>query len=199
MNEDLEREAFYEWEGQNDISPLEAWLARAARAASPQSDEKITEQMVAECVTKWFPDRAYQASFFARALFSVARSDEECKAAPQATLSNEQRQAIEWAADRFEQDAIREADPIDQHDFRQMAETLRALLTQAPTERMNDAETECVHTWIPNSGRGGHPVFRPGRVSYYPIMHITCGKCNARTWVTEPEWKAKIERGEGQS
>jgi len=75
----------------------------------------------------------------------------------------------------------------------------RALLTQESTERMSDAETECAHTWIPNSGRGGHPVFRPGRVSYYPIMHIMCGKCNARTWVTEPEWKAKIERGEGQS
>jgi len=134
MNEELEREAFYEWEGQNEISPLEAWLERASRATSPQSGKRITEQMVAECVTKWFPDRAYQASFFARALFS-----------------------------------------------------------------MSDAETECVHTWISNSGRGGHPVFRPGRVSYYPIMHITCGKCNARTWVTEPEWKAKIEHGEGQS
>jgi len=37
MNEELEREAFYEWEGQNDISPLEAWLARAARSTAPQA------------------------------------------------------------------------------------------------------------------------------------------------------------------
>jgi len=34
MNEDAEREAFYEWEGQNSPTPLEAWLARALLSAS---------------------------------------------------------------------------------------------------------------------------------------------------------------------
>ena len=40
MNEDAEREAFYEWEGQNSPTPLEAWLARALLSAAAQSDEQ---------------------------------------------------------------------------------------------------------------------------------------------------------------
>jgi len=31
FNEDKERQAFYEWESQNNPTPLEAWLERASR------------------------------------------------------------------------------------------------------------------------------------------------------------------------
>jgi len=132
----------------------------------------------------------HQMQAYANVYGEAVREKLNRAAAPQATLTDEQRMAINTALGYL---------PVASDDCMRARITLRALLLQAPTERMSDAETECVHTWIPNSGRGGHPVFRPGRVSYYPIMHITCGKCNARTWVTEPEWKAKIERGEGQS
>ncbi|MFM0495634.1 hypothetical protein [Paraburkholderia caledonica] len=47
-----------------------------------------------------------------------------------ADLTNEQRQAIEWAADRFAQDAIREVDPQDRHDFNESARVLRELLAR---------------------------------------------------------------------
>lgn len=51
--------------------------------------------------------------------------------------------------------------------------------------------SECKHTWISNSGAGGAPDFRPNRMmSPDPLMHVKCGKCNARTWLTETQWRA---------
>jgi len=38
MGENKEREAFFEWEGQNDVTPLQAWLARAALATIKATD-----------------------------------------------------------------------------------------------------------------------------------------------------------------
>ena len=167
-----------------------AWEGWQARAASPQSGGKtFAYAPLPEYVQMIDGDKprstmtvcrvkggAYQIPLYTRA------------AAPQAALTDEQITKV-WLQ-------------FDHTTFNLQSVAIkfaRALLNQATTESISDAETECAHTWIPNSGRGGHPVFRPGRVSYYPIMHIMCGKCNARTWVTEPEWKAKIERGEGQS
>ena len=42
----------------------------SARAAAPQAGATLTEEVIVEAVKKWFPDRSYQASFFARALLS---------------------------------------------------------------------------------------------------------------------------------
>ena len=38
MDEDQEREDFFNWEGQNDVTPLQAWLARAALATTAPTD-----------------------------------------------------------------------------------------------------------------------------------------------------------------
>jgi hypothetical protein len=47
----------------------------------------------------------------------------------------------------------------------------------------------CEHYWIPNSGQGGEPVFRPNRqMSVEPIMHVRCELCGERTWFTEKQW-----------
>ena len=43
-------------------------------------------------------------------------------------LTEEQRKAIEWAADRFARDALHENDLQDRHDFNESATTLRSLL-----------------------------------------------------------------------
>lgn len=49
---------------------------------------------------------------------------------------------------------------------------------------------ECKHKWIANSGSGGEPEFRPNRqMSPEPLMHVTCEKCNARTWMTAAQWE----------
>lgn len=49
----------------------------------------------------------------------------------------------------------------------------------------------CNHYWIPNSGQGGEPEFRPNRqMSREPLMHVMCGRCGCRTWFTEKRWKA---------
>ncbi|MCA8037063.1 hypothetical protein LGM46_29270 [Burkholderia arboris] len=47
--------------------PLGYLTAPPAQVATRQ---ELTEQAIADAVTKWFPDRAYQAPFFARALFA---------------------------------------------------------------------------------------------------------------------------------
>ena len=47
----------------------------------------------------------------------------------------------------------------------------------------------CDHYWVPNSGRGGEPDYR----AYFPgtlTMHVTCAKCNSRTWFTKEQWHA---------
>lgn len=50
---------------------------------------------------------------------------------------------------------------------------------------------QCDHYWIPNSGRGGEPEFRPNRqMSTEPLMHVMCETCKCRTWFTEKQWWA---------
>lgn len=49
----------------------------------------------------------------------------------------------------------------------------------------------CAHYWIPNSGQGGEPVFKPNRMmSPEPTMHAMCSLCKTRTWFTEKQWNA---------
>lgn len=49
--------------------------------------------------------------------------------------------------------------------------------------------TECDHYWMPNSGRGGEPEYRPNRqMSHELLMHVRCSQCGARTWFTEKQW-----------
>lgn len=49
----------------------------------------------------------------------------------------------------------------------------------------------CDHYWIPNSGQGGEPEFRPNRqMSREPLMHVMCSRCKCRTWFTEKQWNA---------
>ena len=133
------------------------------------------------------PQSGKSAQFNERGIRCI-QADSLRAAAPQAALTNEQRYAIEWAADRFAQDAIREANPIDQHDFRQMAETLRALLLQAPTERMSDAAREGYSDYQDGMERENNPFLEPHSVGF-------------QEW--EKGWnaarKAEIEHGEGQS
>lgn len=54
-----------------------------------------------------------------------------------------------------------------------------------------DEQMACKHYWIPNSGRGGEPEFKPNtQMSQEPLMHVKCEKCGARTWFTATQWWA---------
>lgn len=49
----------------------------------------------------------------------------------------------------------------------------------------------CAHYWIPNSGRGGEPVFKRNRqLATEPVMHVRCARCGARSWFTREAWHA---------
>jgi hypothetical protein len=51
----------------------------------------------------------------------------------------------------------------------------------------------CRHVFVSNSGRGGKPDFRVNRqMSHKPLMHVMCGRCGCRTWVSEDDWKNMI-------
>ncbi|CAB3644416.1 DUF1566 domain-containing protein [Trinickia soli] len=59
-----EREALWDtWQ--------DAWKAALA-SQSAGVQEGITEKQIADAIKRWFPDRAYQAPFFARSLFAAA-------------------------------------------------------------------------------------------------------------------------------
>ena len=48
---------------------------------------------------------------------------------------------------------------------------------------------ECEHYWIPNSGKGGEPVFKQNSTMHSePTMHARCSQCGDRTWFTERQW-----------
>lgn len=54
-----------------------------------------------------------------------------------------------------------------------------------------EQQLACAHAWVANTGRGGEPIYRLNRMmNASPLMHVQCGKCNARTWFTEAQWKA---------
>lgn len=57
----------------------------------------------------------------------------------------------------------------------------------------------CQHNWVANSGRGGVPDFRRNRMMHptEPLMHVQCSRCNARTWLTEPQWLNERDAKEG--
>jgi len=59
----------------------EGWQARALLTQAPtermSAAAKIDEQTVIEAVKQWFPDRAYQAPFFAKALFAARKAEIE--------------------------------------------------------------------------------------------------------------------------
>lgn len=59
---------------------------------------------------------------------------------------------------------------------------------------MDDEEVnDCDHIWLANSGKGGEPEFRLNRqLSSEPLMHVLCAECNARTWLTEAQWRHRI-------
>lgn len=58
----------------------------------------------------------------------------------------------------------------------------------------------CKHIWIANSGRGGEPEFRLNRqMSDYPLMHVRCSGCGARTWKTGVQWDALAEAADDSS
>lgn len=121
-----------------------AIFARQARATSPQSGEKGEEPVAWALESElnarestcrahlWFTD-PHNTSWVP--LYTRA-------AAPQTALTDEQRETLNQAACFLEQKHSRYA-----------AETLRALLTQAPTERMSDAP---------------HPPLSDG------LMHVPC-------------------------
>lgn len=50
-------------------------------------------------------------------------------------------------------------------------------------------ETECDHYWVGRTRPDGQWDFRMNRqMCPEPLMHVTCSKCNARTWFTEKQW-----------
>lgn len=57
--------------------------------------------------------------------------------------------------------------------------------------------SRCEHYWIPNSGRGGEPVFKRNSTMHAePIMHVRCSQCGNRTWFTERQWNEIPVRSE---
>ena len=55
---------------------------------------------------------------------------------------------------------------------------------------------DCDHYWIPsNVLPNGEPDFRKGPVSKDPVAHVTCKKCNVRTWFTYRQWHDIPVRG----
>jgi hypothetical protein len=62
------------------------------------------------------------------------------------------------------------------------------------------ADDECSHLWITNSGQGGAPEFRPNRqMSPAPTMHVMCRRLHQphlvqRGAMVEPPRGTKSER-----
>lgn len=68
-------------------------------------------------------------------------------------------------------------------------------MSEPPTE-IPEADLECDHVWISNSGRGGEPVFRENQQMWSePKMHVSCRDCSAYTWFSEEDWYALQEDG----
>lgn len=76
---------------------------------------------------------------------------------------------------------------IAQPDEAAKNERARAMLDDAGPP----VPAPCTHEWVANSGAGGTPVFNMNRqMSTEPVMHVTCARCNARTWMTALQWAA---------